>query len=138
MTYGKKSEWVPIDSLNGWLYLLAEPLSVGLKCPNQTKILIDLDEIGIIQVSPGCQLQMQDTTFYGSTSKIGSMAVIYEPILHLNLADLSPLLKEHGDPTMKGEEKNQHSGDAPVKRETFATNEKSLDELEQRLSEMSL
>lgn len=35
------------------------------------------------------------------------MEVIYEPFLHLNLADITPLLKEHGDPTLKDEEENK-------------------------------
>lgn len=71
-------------------------------------------------MGPGCHLKTHDETFYGEESRTGSMEVIYETLLHLNQADLSPLLREHGDPTAKDEKEEQCLGDNFIKDETFS------------------
>lgn len=127
-----------MSTLAGWIYSLAIPETVTVVCYSVDPIKILLRGVGILKLAPGCSVKTKDVLIPAATSQAGQSDVIYEPELHLNLMEISPVIsKYHYLLKESTPVANQQLG-LEVKMSTFETNSKTLDELEQELQEFAI
>ena len=69
-----------IETLDGWFYSLQEPTFATTVCPSQANKQIE---------SKGTGLGIEERTLPGAIIQKETTEIIYEPLLHLNISELS-------------------------------------------------
>lgn len=81
----QQTYWMRLSSIDGWLYSIPMEQKLQIHCPGQQSDLVDINEIGIIQLKPRCTAKQGRTTLMGGATFESSEQHIYSPQLHLNI-----------------------------------------------------
>ena len=138
ITYKDQLDWKLLSTLGGWLYSLQEPTIATIVCLHQSSNQTELRGTGIVQLAPGCDIRIRGGILPGTINQKGRAEIIYTPLVHLNLSELSPAVQELQGYIPVRKSMPDQTKETTTEDRAFEASDKSLEYLEQQLYELSL
>lgn len=130
------SYWKQLDTMSGWLFSLPYPEIIQILCDSEEATVIELRNIGILKLRPGCIAKTQYVTISGTQTLEGTIKEIYVAEANLDLNQLIPNISQY-KPLQVTERQSRipiSNTKLPVGTPKFDT---SLREIEEKLLEAS-
>ena len=137
VTYRKRPFFKLLETLGGWIYSFLTKTAAEITCPARRTSKIQLNGVGIVQIAPGCYLRTSGLSLPSPGSRAQVSVVTYEPYLHLNLSELSPVLLQNKQLLTLTPTSKKQPEDNPTEESRFENTDETLNKLEDQLNEIS-
>ena len=137
VSYRKRPFFKLLETLGVWIYSFLTRTAAEITCPARRTSKIQPNEMGIVQVAPGCYLRTSGLSLPSPGSRAQVSVVTYEPYLHLNLSELLPFLLQNKQLLTLTPAPKKRPEDTPVEQSRFEDTEETLSKLEDQFNEIS-